>query len=125
MERERLQRDLQESQRLEAELTTALAELQAVAAERAQKLRAAQEEFYICESCPDEVVEKFLFQARNWRPVAIGKNTLRNDDCADVVSYATDPSLEEYIPSSQMIQDELEEEAEYEQEEPRSRYCAL
>jgi len=55
---------------------------------------AKNDEFLICaETCDKEFLEAFLAQAREWRPLDNGGNGLRYDDCANVVSFATDPAI--------------------------------
>lgn len=60
--------------------------------------RAKQGEFLICETVPKEMVEKALEQCRRWLPMKGGKNNLRLDDCANVLSFATDPVFRSYVP---------------------------
>jgi hypothetical protein len=60
--------------------------------------RARQDEFLICKSCPVDFLDRFLEQARNWRPLEGSRNSLKYDDCADVVSMATMKAIEEYSP---------------------------
>ena len=55
--------------------------------------RAKAGEFFISEGCPKTVVDKFLDQARTWRPMG-SKNGLREDGIADCISYACDPAFE-------------------------------
>jgi hypothetical protein len=55
---------------------------------------AKNDEFLICaESCDKDFLDTFLAQAREWRPQDNGGNALRYDDCANVVSFATDPEV--------------------------------
>lgn len=58
--------------------------------------RAKSDELLLCETTPKPFMDEFLSQAREWRPLDSGGNALRYDDCADVVSYATDPALDSY-----------------------------
>ncbi len=60
--------------------------------------RAKQGEFLICDTVPKEFVDGFIDQCRNWLPLPNGKNTLRLDDRANVVSFATDPCFRKYTP---------------------------
>ncbi len=55
--------------------------------------RARSDEFLISESCPARFLDAFLSQSRNWLPLPGGRNSLRYDDIANVVSFATDPAL--------------------------------
>jgi len=55
--------------------------------------RASQDEFLICDSVPKGFLDRFLAQAREYRALGAGKNSLQYDDDVDVVSYACDPSL--------------------------------
>lgn len=66
--------------------------------------RAKADEFLICETVPAEFLDEFLRQAREWRPLESGGNALKYDDCADVVSFATDPALDAYT----QIEDDTE-----------------
>ena len=62
---------------------------------------AAEGRFYISEGCPPAFVEKFLSQARDWRPIAgTGRNTLKYDDAADIVARGLDPELDEFVPTA-------------------------
>jgi hypothetical protein len=61
--------------------------------------RAKADEFLIADSVPAEIRQTFLEQARAWRPLPNGRNGLKYDDLADVVSYATDPALDQYARS--------------------------
>jgi hypothetical protein len=54
--------------------------------------RALAGEFLISDGCPKEFLDKFLEQARTWRPMG-NRNGLREDGAADVVSYACDSGL--------------------------------
>jgi hypothetical protein len=59
--------------------------------------RAAADEFLICtETIKPDMLEEFLRQAREWRPLATGRNALKYDDLADVVSYSTDMAINVY-----------------------------
>lgn len=59
--------------------------------------RAKADEFLICqETINPEMLEKFLHQAREWRPLPTGRNSLKYDDLADVVSYCADPAIDVY-----------------------------
>jgi hypothetical protein len=60
--------------------------------------RARNDEFLISDAVPSEFLESFLEQARDWRPLAGGKNSLRFDDHANVVSFSTDPVFRRYTP---------------------------
>lgn len=53
--------------------------------------RAKHAELLICSSCPKPFLDKFLAQARRWRPQANGTTGIPLDDCANVVAFATDP----------------------------------
>lgn len=60
---------------------------------------AKNDEFLICaESCDKDFLDMFLAQAREWRPLDNGGNGLRYDDCANVVSFATDPEVMSLAP---------------------------
>ena len=67
--------------------------------------KAKDGEFWISEGCSQDYLygdkehTGFLTQARKWRKVAQGKNSLRFDDDADCVSRATDPALLQFAPS--------------------------
>jgi hypothetical protein len=60
--------------------------------------RAKNDEFLIADTVPGDFLEVFLEQARTWRPLPNGRNGLRFDDAADVVSMATDPAFSSYYP---------------------------
>jgi hypothetical protein len=60
--------------------------------------RARQMEFSVCESVPSMFLAKFYEQIRPYRKTAPGKNNLKHDDVVDVVSYATDPAVDEIAP---------------------------
>jgi hypothetical protein len=62
--------------------------------------RQASDELFLCESVPAGEMDRFLDQARNWMPLASGRNSLRFDDYADVVSYATDPVFASHYPQA-------------------------
>lgn len=62
--------------------------------------RAAQGELLICESVPDAVVEKTLDQCRRWLPLPTGRNSLKHDDLANCLSFATDPSFRHFAPEA-------------------------
>lgn len=64
--------------------------------------RARADEFLIGETVPPDVRKVFLDQAREWRSLESGRNGLKHDDMADVVSYATDPALNHYEMSEKM-----------------------
>lgn len=68
--------------------------------------KAQQDEFLISKSVPPEFLEKFLEQARGWRPIGTGKNSLRFDDCANVVSFACDPAIPKEIVIPRIAKDE-------------------
>jgi hypothetical protein len=53
--------------------------------------KARNGEFIIADSCPEAFVEQFLAQVREWRALPGGRNNLKLDDRANVVSFATDP----------------------------------
>ncbi|MDH3629318.1 MAG: hypothetical protein OES25_16905 [Acidobacteriota bacterium] len=87
----------------------------------------------ICESVPEEFLygdggkTGALTQARNWRSLAKGRNTLKWDDDADVWSRCTDSALLEFAPALSQY-DPFEEYlfGEDSDEPPqRSRYCAV
>lgn len=55
------------------------------------------DEFAICSTCNKDFLDEFLKQARGWMPV--GKaNTLKHDDCANAVSFVTDPEIRRLSP---------------------------
>jgi hypothetical protein len=54
--------------------------------------RALAGEFLISDGCSQDFLDKFLEQARTWRPMGV-RNGLREDGAADVVSYACDSGL--------------------------------
>ena len=88
--------------------------------------RARADEFLIGETVPSDVRQSFLDQAREWRSLESGRNGLKHDDMADVVSYATDPALNRYEMSEKM----QEWQAFLTDEDPygppsRSRYCGV
>jgi len=64
--------------------------------------RAVSDEFLIGESVPEHIRKVFLDQAREWRSLEGGRNGLKHDDVADVVSYATDPAINQYEMSEKM-----------------------
>ena len=45
----------------------------------------------------------FLPQARGWRALARGRNSLRYDDRADIVSRCTDSELWRYAPKQEAV----------------------
>ena len=55
-------------------------------------------EFVIYEGCDRAFLDMFLNQAREWRPMENGGNGLRYDDCANVVSFATDAVFAKHMP---------------------------
>lgn len=59
---------------------------------------AASGEFVISDGCDKSFLEMFLGQAREWRPLESGGNGLRYDDCANVVSFGTDPVFSSHAP---------------------------
>jgi hypothetical protein len=60
---------------------------------------AKNDEFLICdETCNKDFLATFLEQAREWRPMDNGRNALRFDDCANVVSFACDPAILQMAP---------------------------
>lgn len=67
--------------------------------------RAKQDEFLLCDTIPPEFLEMFLAQAREWRPLPTGRNTLKYDDVANVVSFAADPVFTSYAPQVAANQD--------------------
>ena len=59
--------------------------------------RAQADEFLICqETIVPVMLEDFLKQAREWRPLPTGRNSLKYDDLADVVAYSCDPAVDVY-----------------------------
>jgi hypothetical protein len=56
-------------------------------------------EFMISDGCNREFLDMFLAQAREWRPLETGGNGLRYDDCANVVSFATDAVFAAHMPT--------------------------
>ena len=66
--------------------------------------RARADEFLIGETVPSDVRQAFLDQAREWRSLESGRNGLKHDDMADVVSYATDPAISRYEMSEKMME---------------------
>jgi len=83
--------------------------------------KARNGEFIIADSCPDAFVEGFLAQAREWRALPGGRNNLRLDDRANVVSFATDPC---FAPYARQILQEVESplSALYRQNQERYQY---
>ncbi len=63
--------------------------------------RAKSEEFLVSDGCSKEFSEAFLDQARHWRPLKTGRNSLKYDDAANVVSFAADPVFERLVPEYQ------------------------
>lgn len=61
--------------------------------------KARQGEFLIADSVPEEFLEGFLYQCREWRPMPGGKNSLKLDDRANVVSFGCDPCFSRYARS--------------------------
>ena len=90
-------------------------------------------EFWIAESCPrefldgDEVHTGFLTQARKWRKLEKGKNSLRFDDDADVVARSTDGVFsEDLAPKPILVQNHLfGDEDDDDDYVPMSRYCGI
>ncbi len=66
----------------------------------------------------------FLYQAREWRPLHKGRNSLQYDDRADVVARGTDSALINMAPIAEIIRDEYEED-ESEEAAVMSRYCGV
>ena len=64
--------------------------------------KARGDEFLIGETVPSDIKQAFLDQAREWRALATGRNGLKHDDMADVVSYCCDPALGNYEMSEKM-----------------------
>ena len=60
--------------------------------------KARRGEFLIADSVPNEFLKEFLEQCRGWRPLPGGRNSLRHDDRANVVSFACDPVFRSYAP---------------------------
>lgn len=54
-------------------------------------------EIMICDTVPDDQVERFLNQVRHWVPRG-NSNGLPFDDEADCATYSMDPSLESFVP---------------------------
>jgi hypothetical protein len=89
--------------------------------------RALAGEFLISDGCPKEFLDKFLEQARTWRPMG-NRNGLREDGAADVVSYACDSGLSLFyqdVPISASGWNPLMEDPESQPYRSRSRYCAV
>ena len=90
---------------------------------------AKQLRFYICgETVPEAELEKFLTQARGWLPMPNGRNTLRFDDVADVVSRITDPALQMFSPHETARIDPIVKwlkRNEQLEENRRSMYCGI
>jgi hypothetical protein len=89
--------------------------------------RAKSGEFLISEGCSKSFVEKFLEQARGWRPNG-ARNSLHEDGAADVVSYSCDSGLEAYyekVVGEMRFLGPLDEEAVEPHYSRRSRYCAV
>lgn len=93
--------------------------------------RARADEFLICETVDKKHLDKFLHQARNWRPMkqATGsKNGLPFDDYANVVSFACDPAFAPMVP---LVDDDMNAEwspfKKYESQRPSigSRYIHI
>jgi hypothetical protein len=65
---------------------------------------ASSGEFTICQdTCDKDFLKYFLDQAREWRPMDGGKNGLRYDDCANVVSMAFDPAFRTRAPMTNHV----------------------
>jgi hypothetical protein len=64
--------------------------------------RGKADELLIADTVPEGIRSVFLSQAREWRPLETGRNGLKYDDMADVLSYATDPALDHYEMSEKM-----------------------
>jgi hypothetical protein len=64
--------------------------------------KAIGDEFLMGETVPEGIRAIFLEQAREWRKLATGRNGLKYDDMADVVSYCCDPALSSYEMSEKM-----------------------
>jgi hypothetical protein len=65
---------------------------------------ARNSEFKICvETCDREFLKQFLQESQGWLPLPGGGNGLKYDDCANVVSFATDAGVKPFIP---LIDDE-------------------
>jgi hypothetical protein len=64
--------------------------------------RGKADELLIAETVPQAIRDVFLAQAREWRPLDTGRNSLKYDDLADCLSYATDPALDQYAMSEKM-----------------------
>lgn len=90
--------------------------------------KAAQDEFLICETVPEQELDLFLQQARQWRPLPGGRNSLKFDDHANVVSFATDPAWSKFAPQPHGL-DGMNgpfglQKAREDEPLRRSRYCA-
>jgi len=91
--------------------------------------------FWICDTVPREYLEGdgehtgFLTQARKWRPVGLGKNNLRFDDDADVVSRVTDALFKRLAPQTNAppawMTDSISNFEEEHDVSRRSRYCGI
>jgi hypothetical protein len=87
--------------------------------------KALRDEFLICETVPPDFLRTFLDQAREWRPLSSGRNSLKYDDVANCVSFSVDPALQEYAPQPMLrdpfdaLDEELEGSVAY------SRYCGV
>jgi hypothetical protein len=64
--------------------------------------KARGDEFLIGETVPEPMRQVFYDQAREWRSLESGRNGLKHDDMADVVSYCCDPALSQYEMSEKM-----------------------
>jgi hypothetical protein len=88
--------------------------------------RAKQDELLISKGCDKDFLEEFLDQARNWRPLEGSRNSLKYDDCADVVSMATMQAIQEISPRADQTHLHSFFEEEYEDNlRQRSSYCGI
>jgi hypothetical protein len=73
--------------------------------------RARQMEFLVAATVPQMFLDKMYEQVRPYRKTAPGKNNLKHDDVVDVVSYSTDPAIDEVSPQPlPIVEDEAFEE---------------
>lgn len=64
--------------------------------------RALKDEFLISDSVPNGFLREFLAQAREWRNLPGGRNSLRLDDHANVVSFSCDPVFSNLTPRAEV-----------------------
>jgi hypothetical protein len=89
--------------------------------------KAGRDEFFICDKVEQEnpdFLEMYLDQCRRWVCLPNGRNGLALDDCANVVSFWTDPVVDEFAPQPVLMPGMWDDE-EVDEMPRRSRYCAI